>query len=79
MVELLREKIVESARRMNGAEFMESLRDGRDVYICGERVKDVTTHPAFINTARMIARLYDALHDPKRKGQIVAVDRSEIP
>src|SRR5262249_56892186 len=27
----------------------------------------VTTHPAFRNTARMIARLYDALHDPARK------------
>src|SRR5690606_22993992 len=38
----------------------------REVYIYGERVKDVTTHPAFRNTARMVARLYDALHDPKR-------------
>ena len=27
---------------------------------------DVTTHPAFRNSVRSIARLYDALHDPKR-------------
>ena len=27
----------------------------------------MTTHPAFRNTVRMIARLYDALHDPARK------------
>ena len=47
-----------------GKEFLESLRDGREIWIYGERVKDVTTHPAFRNTARMIARLYDALHDP---------------
>src|SRR5947208_8528072 len=49
---------------MTGKEYLESLRDGREIWIYGERVKDVTTHPAFRNTARMIARLYDALHNP---------------
>jgi 4-hydroxyphenylacetate 3-monooxygenase len=47
-------------------EYLESLRDGREVYIYGERVKDVTTHPAFRNTTRMLARLYDALHDERK-------------
>ena len=51
-------------RPFTGEEYLESLRDGREIWIYGERVKDVTTHPAFRNTARMIARLYDALHDP---------------
>ena len=55
------------SRPMTGAEYLESIRDGREIWIYGERVKDVTTHPAFRNTARMIARLYDALHDPARK------------
>jgi len=50
-----------------GDEYIESLRDGREVYIYGERVKDVTTHPAFRNTVRMLARLYDALADPARR------------
>ena len=54
-------------RPFTGAEYLESLRDGREIWIYGERVKDVTTHPAFRNTARMIARLYDALHDPARQ------------
>src|SRR5436853_992941 len=54
-------------RPMNGAEYLESLRDGREIWLYGERVKDVTTHPAFRNTARMVARLYDALHDPVHK------------
>src|SRR5438876_3944288 len=54
-------------RPFTGAEYLESLRDGREIWIYGERVKDVTTHPAFRNTVRMIARLYDALHDPARK------------
>jgi 4-hydroxyphenylacetate 3-monooxygenase len=54
-----------------GAEYLESLRDDREVWIYGERVKDVTTHPAFRNTVRMIARLYDALHDPAKNASIV--------
>ena len=47
-----------------GAEYLESIRDDREVWIHGERVEDVTAHPAFRNSARSIARLYDALHDP---------------
>src|SRR5262249_23102451 len=50
---------------MTGSEYLESLRTDRAVWIYGERVGDVTTHLAFRNTARMIARLYDALHDPR--------------
>jgi 4-hydroxyphenylacetate 3-monooxygenase len=52
------------SRPLTGEEYLESIRDGRDVSIYGERVKDVTLHPAFRNTARMVARLYDTLHDP---------------
>lgn len=48
-----------------GAEYLESLRDGRTVYMYGDAVHDVTNHPAFRNTARSIASLYDALHDPE--------------
>lgn len=54
-------------RPLTGKEFLESIRDSREVWIYGERVKDVTVHPAFRNTARMLARMYDALHDEKRR------------
>src|SRR5271165_1734483 len=60
------------ARPFTGAEYIESLRDGREVYIDGERVADVTTHPAFRNSVRSLARLYDALHDPKTKEVLTA-------
>ena len=50
-----------SARPMTGEQYIESIRDGREVYLYGDRVKDVTTHPAFRNSVRMTARL----HDPK--------------
>ena len=62
---------VKASRPQNGAEYLDSLRDDREVYLYGERVKDVTTHPAFRNTARMVARLFDALHDPKRKDKLL--------
>src|SRR5690349_7453011 len=42
-----------------GADYLESLRDGRTIDLGGERVTDVTTHPAFRNTARSFANLYD--------------------
>jgi len=61
----------EITKPQTGAEYIESLRDGREVFIYGERVKDVTTHPAFRNTARMVARLFDALHDDKRKNKLL--------
>ena len=58
------EAIIEGKQRpFTGAEYLESIRDGREVYIYGERVKDVTKHPAFRNAARSVAKLYDALHD----------------
>jgi hypothetical protein len=56
-----------SARPMTGDEYIESIRDGREVYLYGDRVKDVTTHPAFRNSVRMTARLYDAVHDPETR------------
>src|SRR5919198_132436 len=53
------EAIIEGKKRpFTGAEFLASLRDGREVYIYGERVKDVTTHPAFRNAAISVAQLY---------------------
>jgi aromatic ring hydroxylase len=61
------ETFVNPSIPLTGEEYLESLRDGREVWIYGERVKDVTTHPAFRNSCRMIARLYDALHDPAKK------------
>ncbi|TEA79664.1 4-hydroxyphenylacetate 3-hydroxylase family protein [Allopusillimonas ginsengisoli] len=46
-----------------GEQYKESLRDGRNVYISGERVSDVTTHPAFRSMVENIARLYDMHFD----------------
>ncbi|MFO0998578.1 MAG: 4-hydroxyphenylacetate 3-hydroxylase N-terminal domain-containing protein [Alphaproteobacteria bacterium] len=50
-----------------GREHLEGLRDGRVVYIGGERVADVTAHPAFRNAAETVARLYDLKRDPAQR------------
>ncbi|PWI41631.1 4-hydroxyphenylacetate 3-hydroxylase N-terminal domain-containing protein [Streptomyces sp. ICBB 8177] len=59
-------------RPYTGDEYLESIRDGREIWAYGERVDDVTKHAAFRNTARMTARLYDALHDPERAPVLTA-------
>jgi aromatic ring hydroxylase len=61
-----------TTRPFTGAEYIESLRDGREIYLYGDRVADVTTHPAFHNPIRMTARLYDALHDPAQRDVLTA-------
>ena len=47
-----------------GEAYLESLRDGRVVYLGSELVRDVTSHPAFRNTARSFAHLYDRKREP---------------
>jgi 4-hydroxyphenylacetate 3-monooxygenase len=59
-------------RPMTGKEYLESLNDGREVWIYGQKVTNITEHPAFRNSARMIARVYDAMHDAATKDIITA-------
>jgi len=47
-----------------GAEYLQRLRDGREVWIRGERVTDVTAHPGLERGAATMARLLDRQHDP---------------
>ncbi len=47
-----------------GQDFLESLKDGRVVYVGGDRVDDVTTHPAFQGAAKTFANLFDFKADP---------------
>src|SRR6476661_7577260 len=50
-----------------GKEHLESLRDGRVVYVGGERVDDVTRHPAFRAAAQTVAGIYDLKADPAHR------------
>ncbi len=46
-----------------GQQYIESIRDGRLVYVNGERVKDVPTHPMFRPLVEIRARVYDMQHE----------------
>ena len=51
----------------SGSEYIRGLEDGRAVYLDGERVEDVTTHPAFAAAVRSVARLFDLAHEPAHR------------
>jgi 4-hydroxyphenylacetate 3-monooxygenase len=54
----------------NGARHLNSLRDGREVYLLGRRVDDVTAHPAFRNSVASAAGLYDFQSCPENAGKM---------
>ncbi len=68
-------EVTESNRMYNGKSFLESMDDGREIWFEGERIKSITTHPAFINSGRSVAGLYDSLHDPAKAETLTTVDR----
>ncbi len=50
----------------NGREYLKGLQEQpREVWLGGERVVDVTTHPGLRRGAEAIASLYDMQHDPQ--------------
>lgn len=48
----------------SGTDYLAALKDDREIYIDGQRVQDVATHPAFAPVAHTIAELYDVAADP---------------
>jgi 4-hydroxyphenylacetate 3-monooxygenase len=47
----------------SGLDYINGLRDGRQIYLDGEVISDVTTHPAFTGVIRSIANTYDFNND----------------
>jgi len=62
---------------ITGAEKLERMRDGREVYVGSERVKDVTSHPAFAQGARTIAEMWDWKRDPSRRDLLTYEENGE--
>lgn len=57
-----------------GNEYRESIRDGRQVWIDGEKVEDVTTHPAFKPIIDVRAGIYDLAHEEDTRDVMTYVD-----
>ncbi len=53
-----------------GEQYLEGLRDGREVWLRGERVKDVTTHPGLGRGAHSLAGFMDRQFDPAWQQQV---------
>jgi 4-hydroxyphenylacetate 3-monooxygenase len=60
-----------------GEEYKNGIRDGREVWIDGERVKDVTQHPALKPIIDIKARMYDMAHEPRYGDALTYVDGNE--
>jgi 4-hydroxyphenylacetate 3-monooxygenase len=60
-----------------GDNYRAGLRDGREIWIDGERVTDVTTHPAFKPIVDAKARMYDLAHDAATASAMVFDEAGE--
>jgi 4-hydroxyphenylacetate 3-monooxygenase len=58
----------------SGDAYVASLRDGRAVFLDGERVDDVTKHPAFVEPIRRIAETYDRAKAEERDPALTFAD-----
>lgn len=58
----------------NGETYMESLRDGREVWMCGEKIADVTEDPYLGAGISLIAETFDAQFDPKLQDVTTVID-----
>jgi 4-hydroxyphenylacetate 3-monooxygenase oxygenase component len=58
---------------MTGARYIQSLRDGREVWIDGQKVDDVPSHPAFKDFVTELARIYDVQHADEYRDQMTYV------
>ncbi|MDH3688880.1 MAG: 4-hydroxyphenylacetate 3-hydroxylase family protein [Gammaproteobacteria bacterium] len=57
-----------------GKEYIESIRDDREVWIDGKRVEDVPAHPSFKPLVDVRARIYDMAHEEQYRDIMSYVD-----
>jgi 4-hydroxyphenylacetate 3-monooxygenase len=65
-----------TARVRTGAEYLQALRDTREIYLDGKRVEDVTREPGFSTLAETFARMYDMAHEPQHAGALTFEDEA---
>jgi 4-hydroxyphenylacetate 3-monooxygenase len=62
-------------------QYMDGLRDGREVYFRGERIDDVTTHSATAGGVATVGRMFDAQHDEASRDVLthIRADGARVP
>lgn len=61
-----------------GAQYLESIRDGREVWVNGEKVMDVPSHPMFKPLVDIRARIYDMQWDAKSRDVMTFTQDGEV-
>ncbi|MEM7324191.1 MAG: 4-hydroxyphenylacetate 3-monooxygenase, oxygenase component [Actinomycetota bacterium] len=57
-----------------GAQYLDGLRDGREIWTRGERVEDVTAEPGMARGVATLASFLDRQHDPEVQDTVTYVD-----
>ncbi len=60
-----------------GQQYRDSIRDGRRIWVNGERVDDVTTHPQFKPLVDIRARIFDMQHEAAHQELMTVVEDGE--
>ena len=60
---------------MTGERFIKSLQDGREVFLDGKQIDDVTAHPAFAPMINQLARVYDLQYTDEYRDQMTYVSQ----
>ena len=61
-----------------GSDYINSIRDNREVYMNGDRVKDMTNHPMFKPVIDIRARIYDMQHEKNFKNIMTVENDGEV-
>src|SRR5687768_10177685 len=61
----------------DGNAYREGLRDGRNVWLEGRKIRDVTEEPLLRPVIDATAQLYDLQHDPKTR-DILTIDSPDL-
>ena len=57
-----------------GNQYRESINDGRQVWIDGEKVKDICNHSSLKPIIDIRARMYDMAHEDNYQGKLTYLD-----
>ena len=60
-----------------GEQYRDGLRDGREVFVDGERVADVAGHPQFAPVVEVRARIYDLAHEEATQDAMTYMEDGE--
>ena len=61
-----------------GEEYRDSIRGNREIYVNGEKVKDVTAHPQFKPLVDIRARIFDMQHEKEHRDLMTVTQDGEV-